>query len=1021
MKEDGRKTKAELLRELNSLRSRVKHLDQGGRESENYQDCVSDHIFQTIFHNMADGILVADVQDKKIHLANAKLCQMLGYSSEEIKHLGIADIHPEKDLQYVIEQFNRQVEGKITLAEDIPLKRIDGGILYVDVNAIPITLDGKKCLIGIFRDITDRRNTESELHQSQFKYRMLLENIPQKIFLKDKDSVYISCNENFARDLKIGSEDIVGKTDYDFFLRELAEKYRADDKRVMDSGETEEIEEKYLEQGKEIIVQTVKTPVKDKQGNVVGVLGIFWDITEQKKMEHSLQESEERYRSVVEDSPVLLCSFLPDGKITFVNTAYCEYFGKTSEELVGNNFKSLIPESDRQTIMDNILSLTVDTPTMTQEHKVVTPDGQVRWQRWTNRAIFDERGRAVCFQSFGEDITERKKTEEEVRKFKTIADRAGYGVVISDVQGNLLFVNESFAQMHGYQVDELNGRNLSIFHNKEQMETVNRLNKQLIEKGNYIAEEVWHCKKDGNIFCALMNGTLIRDDKGQPQLLACTAIDIAERKRMEDELFSEKNRFQSILEVMESFVTIRDLDYTVIYQNEYATKMLGNKIGEKCYSAYERKNSICEGCPVELAYKDGKSHISEREVMLPSGEIIYLENIANPMRDANGKIFACLEVSTDVTERKKAADALRESEEKYRTLVESAGEGIATIDDKGAFLFLNKTGTKRLGIGPEDYKGKTFWDLFPKRLADSQAEDVRKVINTGQGMNQFELTEIQGKPRWYNTTIEPLRDASGKVIAAMVLARDITEFKRTQQELDKYREEMTRAEQLASVGLLSATTAHELTQPLTVIRLLIENALAKLETTSSTKAVIEKLRDSLTEVSNITSVVDRLRSLARKSSGKNFIEVDLGAIASRIVNLLNESVQQHGFSLHLEGMGKLPHIYSSDRDIEQLFFSLIDNALQAGQGKQRLVIKGAVKDDYVELSFSDNCGGISPENLDRIFEPFFTTKPTGQGTGLGLCIVQDIVSRASGKVRVESKFGEGTTFFVTLPIYEDGR
>jgi signal transduction histidine kinase len=212
-----------------------------------------------------------------------------------------------------------------------------------------------------------------------------------------------------------------------------------------------------------------------------------------------------------------------------------------------------------------------------------------------------------------------------------------------------------------------------------------------------------------------------------------------------------------------------------------------------------------------------------------------------------------------------------------------------------------------------------------------------------------------------------------------------------------------------------------LTQPLTVIRLLIENALAKLETTSSPKAVIEKLRDSLTEVSNITSVVDRLRSLARKSSGKNFKEVDLGAIASRIVNLLNESVHLHGFSLCLEDMDELPHIYSSDRDMEQLFFSLVDNALQEGHGDRRLVIKGDVKGEFVELSFSDNCGGISPENIDRIFEPFYTTKPTGQGTGLGLCIVQDIVSRTGGKVRVESIFGVGTTFFVTLPVYERRR
>jgi histidine kinase len=518
-----------------------------------------------------------------------------------------------------------------------------------------------------------------------------------------------------------------------------------------------------------------------------------------------------------------------------------------------------------------------------------------------------------------------------------------------------------------------------------------------------------------------MNGTLIKNDKGQPQLLACTAVDITEHKNMEEELFKEKNRLQSILEVMESHVTIRDLDYTIIYQNESVTKLLGNRLGEKCYKAYEEQNSICEGCPVELAYKDGKSHTSEREVKLPSGEIVYLENIANPMRDANGKIFACLEVASDVTERKKASDALRESEEKYRTLVENAGEAIATVDKTGMFLFMNKTATIRLGIDSESYLGKTMWDLFPKLTADRNIEAIRKVITTGQGMNRFNITEIQGKPRWYNTTIEPLKNADGKVVAAMILARDITEFKQAQQELDKYREKMTRTEQLASVGTLSAITAHELTQPLTVIRLLIENALKKMRTSSSQELVEEKLKESLTAVTNITAVVNRLRSFARKSSGKISMEIDLENIAMQILNIFNESAQQAGFTIHLEGMKGLPHIYSNDKDMEQVFFSLVENALQAKQNKknQKLVISGEVKVGCVELCFRDNCGGISPENLERIFEPFFTTKSPGKGTGLGLCIVKDIVSRSGGKIHVESEPGEGTAFFITLPINDD--
>jgi len=133
-------------------------------------------------------------------------------------------------------------------------------------------------------DVTERKQAEEALRESENKHRTLLESLPQKIFLKDRDSVYISCNENYARDLKIKSGEIAGKTDCDFYPKKLAEKYRADDKKIMESGRVEDIEEKYVRRGQERIVHTVKTPVKDDSGKTIGLLGIFWDITEGEEM-----------------------------------------------------------------------------------------------------------------------------------------------------------------------------------------------------------------------------------------------------------------------------------------------------------------------------------------------------------------------------------------------------------------------------------------------------------------------------------------------------------------------------------------------------------------------------------------------------------------------------------------------------------------------------------------------------------------------------------------------------------------
>ncbi|MEJ2704960.1 MAG: ATP-binding protein, partial [Sedimentisphaerales bacterium] len=236
-----------------------------------------------------------------------------------------------------------------------------------------------------------------------------------------------------------------------------------------------------------------------------------------------------------------------------------------------------------------------------------------------------------------------------------------------------------------------------------------------------------------------------------------------------------------------------------------------------------------------------------------------------------------------------------------------------------------------------------------------------------------------------------------------------------------YHQQMARAERLVSLGTLSATIVHKMTQPLTVIRLSLDNAMDELEGTSCPSTVLRKLCDSVAQVSNITAIINQFRTFARQSSDTDIGQASVQAVVVRVVRLLAESAKQARVKLQVEDMSHLPPVALHEREFEQVLFALIENAIQAadGEGSRRIVVGGSVKDERIEMRFSDNCGGIAAENSDRIFEPFFTTKPRGKGTGLGLCIVQDAVVRAGGHVRVESKFGKGSTFFVTLPVSED--
>lgn len=180
---------------------------------------------------------------------------------------------------------------------------------------------------------------------------------------------------------------------------------------------------------------------------------------ELKKTEKALKESEDRYQRILQNSPGMICSFIPGGEITFVNKSYCDYFDKTFDELVGSNFQLLIPEADRQKVMANISALSAESPTQSHEHSVIAPNGEIRWQCWINRALFNPQGQIIEYQSIGEDITERKRSEEALReseeRFRIFAEESPFGIALIDTKGCYQYINSKFTDTFGYELEDI--------------------------------------------------------------------------------------------------------------------------------------------------------------------------------------------------------------------------------------------------------------------------------------------------------------------------------------------------------------------------------------------------------------------------------------------------------------------------------------------------------------------------------------------------------------------------------------
>jgi PAS domain S-box-containing protein len=253
----------------------------------------SEELYRSLFENAAEGFFMASA-DGTLTMVNPVLRNLSGFSEEEIKGKKFLDfLHPE-EVPRVAALYANVLQTNKTDLEVLEFRILskEGRVWHFHCRPIPILHHGKITgFHGIMTNITARKQAEEARRESENKYKTLVENLPQKVFLKDRNLVYVSCNENYARDLRISPDDILGKTDFDFFPGDLAEKYRADDRRIIESGKTEDLEERYVQDGKKFDIHTLKTPVKDADGKVIGVLGIFRDITERKRLEEQLHEA----------------------------------------------------------------------------------------------------------------------------------------------------------------------------------------------------------------------------------------------------------------------------------------------------------------------------------------------------------------------------------------------------------------------------------------------------------------------------------------------------------------------------------------------------------------------------------------------------------------------------------------------------------------------------------------------------------------------------------------------------------
>jgi PAS domain S-box-containing protein len=309
--------------------------------------------------------------------------------------------------------------------------------------------------------IEEHRHSEERLRESEEALRALFENTVLGVYRTTPDGTILMANSALVHMLGYESFEELARRNLEEDGFEPEYPRSVFKEQIERDGQIVGLESAWIRKdGSPLFVCENARVVCDRTGAILYYEGTVEDITERKHVEEELKRSEERYRAVVEDQTELICRFLPDGTLTFVNEAYCRYFNKKREELMGKSFMPFILNEDRKRAKRYLAFPTPENPMNTIEHRVVSPEGEVRWQQWTDRAIFDDHGHIMEFQSVGRDITERKRTEEALRserdKLKALIDglnRTGIGIDIVGIDHRILLQNavlkEEFGDLTG--------------------------------------------------------------------------------------------------------------------------------------------------------------------------------------------------------------------------------------------------------------------------------------------------------------------------------------------------------------------------------------------------------------------------------------------------------------------------------------------------------------------------------------------------------------------------------------------
>lgn len=503
---------------------------------------------------------------------------------------------------------------------------------------------------------TALKQEEQRLMEAEDRYQNLFENASDAIVLFDAKGCLILANPKFCELYGGTLEEVKGMHFARFIHTEdlplVTERFLL---RITNRSAPSRYEARAVRKNGEVLQIEINSSRFMEEGKPSGIQVVIRDITERRRAELALKQSEERYRGVVEDQSELICRWLPSGELTFVNEAYCRFFGKRREELVGHSFMPLIPENNHKKVAKHFASISPEKPVATHEHRVVAANGEIRWIQWTNRLISDNKDNPVEFQSVGRDVTDRREAENKLREseeiYKMLVKASPVAVTATDLEGNITFVSEQTLKLHDYKgPKDLLGKSAFVLIAPEDHDVAMANLQKTLKKGYVENMQYKLLRSDGTSFAGELNSALIKNAEGKPMMFIATTRDISGRKRAEE----ERNRLLKAIEASSEGISILDTNQRFVYANEAFHRIHGYDAGELIGKNWQHllvpENAEKAGKEISKVLRSKKTWKGPCEAVRKDGKKVWVRLAMTVIMDDKSRPMGFVNVTRDFKE-----------------------------------------------------------------------------------------------------------------------------------------------------------------------------------------------------------------------------------------------------------------------------------------------------------------------------------------------------------------------------------